>query len=161
MSETFDEVMQSVRQEAETRARTLERLLGGADASRVFGPPVTNGAFTVIPAAEIACGGGLGSGMGVGGPGRRKKSAAEPLGGRHGEAGTGATDVSRPAGEGAGGGGGGGGGSMGRPVAAIIIGPDGVVVRPVVDVTKLVLTGLGVLTAASALVARMARKKAG
>jgi hypothetical protein len=35
---------------------------------------------------------------------------------------------------------------MGRPVAIIAIGPDGVTVKPVVDVTKLVLaalTGLG------------------
>jgi uncharacterized spore protein YtfJ len=38
----------------------------------------------------------------------------------------------------AGGGGlGGGGGSHGRPVAVIVIGPNGVRVRPVVDVTKI------------------------
>jgi uncharacterized spore protein YtfJ len=37
---------------------------------------------------------------------------------------------------------GGGGGSSGRPVAIIIIGPDGVTVKPVVDVTKIALAGV-------------------
>lgn len=45
--------------------------------------------------------------------------------------------------KGGGGGGGGGGGSMGRPVAAITIRPDGVKVEPVVDYTKL---GIAILT---------------
>jgi hypothetical protein len=31
---------------------------------------------------------------------------------------------------------------MGRPVAVIAIGPDGVTVKPVVDVTKVALAGL-------------------
>lgn len=37
---------------------------------------------------------------------------------------------------------GGGGGSSGQPVAIIIIGPDGVTVKPVVDVTKIALAGV-------------------
>ena len=40
---------------------------------------------------------------------------------------------------GSGGGGGGGGGSVGRPVAVISIGPQGVHVEPVVDPTKMAL----------------------
>ncbi len=40
---------------------------------------------------------------------------------------------------GAGGGGGGGAGAMARPIAAIIIEPEGVRVEPIVDVTKVVL----------------------
>ncbi|HEY8885068.1 MAG TPA: hypothetical protein VIO35_07130, partial [Chloroflexota bacterium] len=40
---------------------------------------------------------------------------------------------------GGGGGMGGGGGSMGRPIAVIVIGPDGVEVKPIVDRTKLVI----------------------
>jgi uncharacterized spore protein YtfJ len=39
---------------------------------------------------------------------------------------------------------GGGGGSSGRPVAIIIIGPDGVTVKPVVDVTKIALASITV-----------------
>jgi uncharacterized spore protein YtfJ len=61
--------------------------------------------------------------------------------------------------EGAGGGGGGGGGSMGRPVAVIVVGPDGVEVKPVIDLTKLALTALGVFGAASALSMRILKKK--
>jgi hypothetical protein len=45
-------------------------------------------------------------------------------------------------------GGGGGGGSMARPVAVISIGPGGVDVEPVVDVTKL---GIAFITALGAL----------
>ncbi len=37
---------------------------------------------------------------------------------------------------------GGGGGAVGRPVAAIVIGPDGVKVRPVVDVTKIAIAAM-------------------
>jgi uncharacterized spore protein YtfJ len=39
-------------------------------------------------------------------------------------------------------GGGGGGGSSGRPVAIITIGPEGVTVKPVFDITKILLAGL-------------------
>lgn len=42
-------------------------------------------------------------------------------------------------GDAGGGGGGGGGASMGRPVAAILIGPDGVRVEPIVDPTKIAI----------------------
>jgi hypothetical protein len=158
MSDALDDLMESVRQDAEARARTLQRLLYGADATRVFGPPVTGGEYIVIPAAEIAGGGGLGSGVGFGRPGDGEKAEAEQPGG---------WGRSEPAEEvprrhrlkGAGGGGGGGGGSMGRPVAAIVIGPEGVTVKPVVDITRLALTGLGALAAVAALSARLLRRK--
>jgi hypothetical protein len=39
---------------------------------------------------------------------------------------------------------GGGGGSSGRPVAIIIIGPEGVSVKPILDITKVVLAGIPV-----------------
>jgi uncharacterized spore protein YtfJ len=64
-----------------------------------------------------------------------------------------------PAVEGAGGGGGGGGGAMGRPVAAIILGPEGVQVKPVLDMTKLALTALGAFGAAAALSIKMWSKR--
>ena len=49
---------------------------------------------------------------------------------------------------------GGGGGSAGRPVAAIIIGPEGVRVEPVVDVTKI---ALAVFTTAGAMLLMLGR----
>ncbi len=160
MSDTLDDVMESVRQEAEARARALQQLLHGADASRVFGPPVTGGGYTVIPAAEIASGGGLGSGMGFGRGPRPARGRAAGRPGESAETGSVSKDVDESSSQnGGGGGGGGGGGSMGRPVAAIVIGPDGVSVRPVLDVTKLVLTGLGVFTAVLAFTGRILRKK--
>ena len=64
-----------------------------------------------------------------------------------------------PAMEGAGGGGGGGGGAMARPVAVIVMGPDGVRVKPVLDVTKLAVTALGAFAAAAALSMRLVAKK--
>ena len=104
-------------------ARMLDRILAAGGASAVFSLPVQNGAYTVITACEIASGGGFGFGQGVG-PAESEESGAETT--------TAAT----------GSGGGGGGGSKGRPVAAIIIGPDGVVIKPIVDPTRIALTAI-------------------
>ena len=57
-----------------------------------------------------------------------------------------------------GGGGGGGGWSLGRPVAAISIGPDGVKVKPIVDVTKLAIAGVTAWGAVALAAMRIARK---
>jgi uncharacterized spore protein YtfJ len=144
MEGSINEVVDSVRQESEARIRALLGIVSAADSVKVFGQPVSSGGYTVIPAAEVASGGGFGSGMGFGGPPRHRMkahdgspapvAAAAPGGEAGGE------DM-----QGAGGGGGGGGGAMARPVAAIVIGPEGVAVRPVFDVTKLALTALGAL----------------
>lgn len=100
--------------ESETSAlNTISRLFDVYQPGVVFGEPTSVGDHTVITAAEVHVGMGLGFGRGAGG------------------------DEEGSSGEGAGGGG--GGGSAGRPVAAIIIGPDGVQVEPIVDVTKLAL----------------------
>jgi len=55
-----------------------------------------------------------------------------------------------------GGGSGGGGGAVGRPVAVIVVGPDGVSVKPIFDVTKF---GLAVLTAWAAMLTTVLRLK--
>jgi uncharacterized spore protein YtfJ len=157
MSDGLEEVMGQVRQEAEARARALDRLLAGADSSRVFGSPVSSGEYTVIPAATIASMGGMGSGAGFGAPGRRGKSEPEPPA-ASGSVDEESTDQSAFKG-GAGGGGGGGGGAKGRPVAAIVIGPEGVSIKPVLDLTKLALTALGAMTIVIALCIRRRRKK--
>ena len=152
MNDGLNEFMQKVASESERRSQTLDKLLSSADSSRVFSEPVTIGSYTVITASEVASGGGFGSGMGLGVPRRRHEEARrEAVGVLEGAA---AGTL-----EGAGGGGGGGGGSMGRPVAAIVVGPEGVEVRPLLDVTKISLAALTAFGAMAALTLRMLAKR--
>ena len=95
----------------EATLAVLDQLFDVYTPGTVFSSPTAKGDYTVITAAEVNVGLGVGFGAGGGGD----------------DQGT----------EGSGGGGGGGGASAGRPVAAIIIGPQGVEVQPIVDVTKL------------------------
>jgi uncharacterized spore protein YtfJ len=53
--------------------------------------------------------------------------------------------------------GGGGGGSLGRPIAAIVIGPNGVKVRPIVDATKLALAAITAWGAIALVASRFSR----
>ena len=113
----------------------LEKVFDVAKPEAIYGEPVTKGEHTVITASEISVGLGFGYGMGGGvapSPSMEKKEKNaedgesdenEALGGEYG----------------VGGGGGGGGGSAARPIAAIIVGPEGVRVEPIVDVTKVAL----------------------
>jgi uncharacterized spore protein YtfJ len=98
--------------------KVLSRLFDVAKPAAVYGEPVVAGERTVITASEVSV--GMGLGLGSGGD---------------------------KAGDG-GGGVGGGGGSIARPVAVISIGPEGVDVEPIVDVTKL---GIAFITALGAL----------
>ncbi len=108
-----------------------EKIFAAAQPGAVYGEPVTAGNYTVITASEIAAGGGFGSALGFGSSTTPPKQQGE---------------TSQPRGQpGNGGGLGGGGGSSGRPVAIIIIGPDGVTVKPVVDVTKIALASVTAL----------------
>jgi uncharacterized spore protein YtfJ len=127
MSEPMDDFKHMADKSLDGIPQALEKLLVAAQPGAVFGEPVQSGAYTVITASEVAAGGGFGTGVGMGGP-------------------AGATDHPDNAGAGAGGGagGGGGGGSSGRPVAVIVIGPEGVTVKPIFDVTKL---GIALITA--------------
>ena len=52
----------------------------------------------------------------------------------------------------------GAGASTARPVAAIVIGPEGVKVRPIVDVTKLGIAAIGAWSAVALVALRTARK---
>ncbi len=94
--------------------QTLGRLVTTARADAIFGQPVERDNATVIPCSEIAVGVGMGSGSG-------------PVDDKGNQTG---------------GGSGGGGGARGRPVAAIIITKDGVLVEPIFDLTKIVLASL-------------------
>jgi uncharacterized spore protein YtfJ len=110
---------------------------------------VESGTYIVITAAEVTSGGGFGMGMGLG-PASRSDTTAAPT-----------VEAAPPEGSQTGGGGGvgGGGGAMGRPVAIIAIGPDGVRIKPVVDVTKVALAGL---TAGATMLGLLrARRRAG
>ena len=100
-------------------ARTTEALqavFGPASPAAVFSAPERLNDDLVITAASWERAGGFGFGGG-------------------GDAG--------PSGNPEGGGGGGGGGtSVGRPVAVITVGADGIRVEPVIDLTKLAVTAL-------------------
>ena len=132
----------------EQSTRILEEIFAAAQPGAVFGQPVVSGVYTIITASEIAAGGGFGYGRGFG-PARPAGHEEEPA--------VEAPPVQSQPTLAGGGGGGGGGGSTGRPVAVIIVGPEGVTVKPVVDVTKLALTALTALGVAVAITRRMRR----
>ncbi len=108
--------------------KAVDKFLNAADIKAVFGQEIRNGDTVVIPAAEVIGVLGIAAGTGTG---RDEKQNA-----------------------GSGGGGGGGGRILSRPVAALVIRPDGVRVEPIVDTTKI---WLGALTAAGFMTAMIAR----
>jgi uncharacterized spore protein YtfJ len=101
----------------------LKKTVAAGDVRAAFGDPVTAGEQTVISVAEVSHGMGFGYGSGYG------EGALPP----------GAEGQEPIPSTGGGSGGAGGGGAFSRPVAAIVIAPDGVRVEPIVDVTKVVL----------------------
>jgi uncharacterized spore protein YtfJ len=113
--------------------RTMERFMASADVGHVYDEPIEHGDLVLIPAAEVVAALGFGAGYGSG-----------PH--EEGEA------------QGVGGGGGGGGRTLSRPVAAIVVSPEGVRVEPVVDVTKIALAAL---TAAGFMFSMMTKMKRG
>ena len=112
----------------EEAGELVEKLFDVARPKAVFGEPITVGEQVVITANEVNVGMGVGFGGGAGSAARPDEEPAP-----EGEG----------AGAGAGGGGGGGGFSGARPVAAIVVSPQGVWVEPIVDMTKL---GLALFT---------------
>ncbi len=126
--------------------KLVEKIFAATQPGAVFGEPVVSGAYTVITASEIGAGGGFGFGSGTG------PAQSTTKGGTAAKNGT-APEMA------GGGGGGGGGGSAGRPVAAIVIGPDGVKVRPIVDATKIALAAVAAWGALGFALGRMARAK--
>jgi uncharacterized spore protein YtfJ len=96
----------------------IERASSGEGA---VGPQTTAGDHTVIPLVETYAQGGFGAGAG---------------GGSEGESSAGS-----------GGGGGGGGVGRSRTIAVADVGPDGVKIRPVIDITGLALPAVGAFAA--------------
>ena len=97
----------------------IGRLFTVTQPGTVFSEPVVAGEYTVITTSEVSVGMGLGHG------GEFKPQSGENT-----------KDATEG---GLGGGGGGGGYAIGRPVAAISVGPHGVKVDPIVDNTKIAL----------------------
>jgi uncharacterized spore protein YtfJ len=101
---------ESIQDVSNKAVEALASILGDASPGTVFSEPVAVGNDLVITAAAWERGGGFGFG-----------------GGGDNE-------------QGGGFGSGGGGGAQGRPVAVIRVGPGGIDVRPVIDVTKVGIT---------------------
>lgn len=128
MSDNSNQVGFSRVKDWEQGTEVIGRLFTVAQPGSVYGEPAAAGDYTIITASEVSVGMGLGYGAG----------------GESGDAGQ-----ESPAKGEYGGGGGGGGFSAGRPVAVISVGPDGVRVEPVVDITKV---ALAFITAVGAMV---------
>ena len=113
----------------------MGKVTDAASPKAVFGEPIQQGDTTVITASSV----NVGLGYGLGGFVLDRSGSEHDK--RH--------EVN--------GGGGGGGGSYARPVAVISIGPDGVKVEPIVDITKICL---GFFSMFAALFAALAGHKA-
>ncbi len=145
MIDTRNNLLALTDKSSEQLRTMMERIFAAAQPGAVYSEPVVSGNYTIITASEVTSGGGFGSGTGFG---PATPSAKQQPG----------EEGSQPEQANSGGGGiGGGGGSAGRPVAIIIIGPDGVTVKPVFDLTKIALAGI---TAGATMLAvlRRARK---
>jgi len=130
MSEQFEGFQATITQNQEQARELMDKLVAVAEPGTVFAEPVSVGDYTVITASEIRVGAGMGFGGGFG----EGSSDDEEGEGQEGS--------------GAGVGGGAGGVSSGRPVAAIVVGPNGVHVEPIVDVTTL---GIALFTTVGAM----------
>lgn len=117
MSEEFNNLFTTSVQTHSEANELLEKLITTARAEATYSQPVTQGEHTVITASELFIGMGVGYGYGGANPAAVETSGEMGLGG----------------------GGGGGGYAAARPIAAIIIGPQGVRVEPIIDPTKMAL----------------------
>jgi uncharacterized spore protein YtfJ len=153
MSDWLDKMGISILKNQESSQQILEKFVETARPSSVFAPPVTAGDYTVITASEVYAG----MGIGFGGGGGSGPAAAEEPAGDQPPVEQPAADEGLPPGSGVGYGGGGGGATMGRPVAAITIGPDGVRVEPIVDVTKIAIAFFTTFGAMALMFSRMAK----
>jgi uncharacterized spore protein YtfJ len=142
MIETMNGTTSTAEQTRQQSEQMLDKLFAAAQPGAVFAAPVVSGAYTMITASEIAAGGGFGFGSGTAPAPSSKPDSMDDH----------AASVA------GGSGGGGGGGSTGRPVAAIVIGPDGVKVQPIFDWTKVALAGVAAWGAVAVMAVRLARK---
>jgi uncharacterized spore protein YtfJ len=123
----------------------MDKLFETASPASVYSAPIEAGEYKVITASEVSVGLGYGYGGG-GGFGDDAAAGEEGSGEQSGGIGTG---------------GGGGGGSLGRPVAAIEIGPNGVRVEPIVDPTKIAIAFFTTLLSIFAMMGKVKRSRRG
>ena len=153
MSDWLDQMGISILKNQESSQQILEKFVETARPSSVFAPPLTAGDYTIITASEVYAGMGVGFG---GGGGSGPEASEEPIGDQP-PAEQAAADEELPPGSGVGYGGGGGGVTLGRPVAAITVGPDGVSVEPIVDVTTIAIAFFTTVGAMALMFSRMAK----
>jgi uncharacterized spore protein YtfJ len=134
MIETLNGVTTTSTKPPEISDETIEKLTAFARPYGVYSTPVVSGAYTVITASEVFGGGGFGFGS-------APSSGEQPATAGAGEAG----------------GGGGGGGFYARPVASIVIGPDGVKIQPIADATKIVIAVMSAWVGVAVMAVRIAR----
>ena len=149
MIDTRNNLLSLTDKNSEQLRTAMERLFTAAQPGAVYSEPVVAGNYTIITASEVTAGGGVGSGVGFGPATPTAKKQPGEEGSQAEQANSG------------GGGIGGAGGSMGRPVAVIIIGPDGVTVKPVFDLTKIALAGVTAWTTMLAVLRRARRASKG
>ena len=148
MTEENQQIFDSGQKNQERTYDILEKLYDVAKPGAVFSEPVVAGEYTIITAAEVTAGAGVGFGWGVM-HGTPKDEAAEDAT---------QTETKPEPSHGGGNGGGGGGGAGSRPVAVISVGPSGVQIQPVVDTTKI---GLALLTTLGSMFFMLARMRRG
>lgn len=146
MAKKMDDIIVSAVKSEEQGKELMEKLVAVAQPSAVYSEPIVSGDYTVITASEVSVGMGFGYGIGGGTASEATEDeSASP------------DDLeSQGAASGVGGGGGGGGFSAARPVGVISIGPRGVQVEPVRDVTKVILA---LLTAAGSMLMMVSRMR--
>jgi len=148
MTKAFEHLAESGLSGWQDTTALIGRLFDTARPAGVFSEPLQAGDHTIITASEVMVGMGAGYGSGSGfGPDEAEKGAVEETAGNKG--GIEAVDHE------SGGGGGGGGYATGRPVAIISVGPEGVAVQPVPDVTKVLLALTTMLGTLLVLVSKM------
>jgi uncharacterized spore protein YtfJ len=135
MIETMNGLTTTSTRPPEIDDKTFEKFAAFARPHSVYSAPVVSGAYTVITASEVCGGGGFGFGSAPS-PGEQSAVAAQ------GEAGGGA---------------GGGGGFYARPVASIVIGPDGVKIQPIADATKIAIVAMSAWAGVAIVAMRIAR----
>jgi uncharacterized spore protein YtfJ len=157
MIDTRNNLISFIDKDGEQLRTVLEKIFAAAQSSAVFSQPVVAGNYTIIAASEVTSSGGVGTGMGFVPPTpKAQKQPAEEV--AHSEqANSGVVPVLLQ--NISGGGLGAGGGATGRPVAMIIIGPEGVTVKPVFDLTKIALAGITAWITLLAVLRRVRRVK--
>ncbi len=142
MSDFFQNVGGMMEKSSQQITALFEKIFNSTRPEAVFSTPTQAGDYTLITATEVSSGGIVFSGLGGGVGDNQPKEGEQP------DQPVGAEGQERKQPSGGVAGASGGGWSGARPVATIIIGPQGVQVQPVFDITKVsiaLFTALGAM----------------